>query len=67
METIKVYSPIEDKEIRNNLNTSPIWKQAYHEDELSEAKKKHQNIFEYSIKFEGLKPIQITKVNRVDK
>lgn len=67
METIKIYSPINDTEIRNNLNASPIWKEAYHEDELQEAKKKHSNLYEYSIKFDGLKPIQFTNVKRVGK
>jgi hypothetical protein len=67
MEIVKVYSPVEDKEIRNNLNASPIWKQAYHEDEFENAKRKHSNLYEYSIKFDGLKPIQLTNMKRVGK
>ena len=65
METIKVYSPIEDKEIHNNLNASPIWKQAYHEDELSEVKNKFFVMFQYSIKFDGLCPVQVTNVKKL--
>ncbi len=65
MEIIKVYSPVEDKEIRSNLNNSPIWKKAYHEDELPEANKKHAHMFEYSIKFDGLKPVQVTNGPKV--
>lgn len=68
MENVKVYSPVEDKEIRNNLNDSPIWKQAYHADELSEdVRKKHPKMFEYTIKFDGLRPVQVTNVKKMDK
>lgn len=67
METIKVYSPIDDKNIHQNLNDSPIWKSAYHQDELSAAKAKHPNLFEYSIKFEGLKPVFVSNVKKVMK
>jgi hypothetical protein len=65
METIKVYSPIEDKNIRTNLNNSPIWKQAYHEDEIREIEKQVPHMFEYSIKFDGLKPIMVNKVQKL--
>jgi hypothetical protein len=65
MEAIKVYSPVEDKEIRKNLNVSPIWKQAYHEEELLSADKKHSTMFEYIIKFDGLKPIMVNAVRKI--
>lgn len=65
METIKVYSPIEDKKIRENLNGSPIWNLAYHEDELSTAKVNHTDIYEYTVKFDGLKPIQLTGIKKL--
>jgi len=67
MEIVKVYSPVDDKEIRSNLNGSPIWKQAYHADELEAAKTKHAVLYEYSIKFNGLQPIQVTGVKEVAK
>ncbi len=68
MENVKVYSPVEDKEIRNNPNGSPIWKQAYHADELSEGvRKKYPTIFEYTIKFDGLRPVQVTNIKKMDK
>ena len=63
MENVNVYSPIEDKEIAKNLNGSPIWKQAYHEDEL--ATKNFKDVFEYSIKFDGLKPIMLNKMSKL--
>jgi len=65
METIKVYSPVEDNDIRKNLNDSPIWKKAFHEDELKEARNKHAIIFEYSIKFDGLKPVQVLNIKKL--
>jgi hypothetical protein len=53
MESVKVYSPVNDKEIRNNLQGSPIWTGLrYTVDELAIAKKKHAELYEYTIKFE---------------
>jgi hypothetical protein len=67
MESVKVYSPVEDKEVRTNLGNSPIFKQAYHESEYKEALKKHAQMFEYKFKFDGLKVIQFTGVEKVVK
>jgi hypothetical protein len=67
MEIIKVYSPIDDQEIRTNLNNSPIWKQAYHAEELPKANKKFATMYEYSVKFDGLKPIQVTNIKKITK
>ena len=65
MKTEKVYSPIEDKKIRENLQDSPIWRGLrYHESELAEAEKKHPILYEYSIKFDGLKAIQVTDIKK---
>jgi len=65
METVKVYSPVDDKNIKNNLNDSPIWKQAYSEDDISKAKLKHSELYEYTVKFDGIKPVQVTKIKKV--
>jgi len=65
MEVVKVYSPIEDKDIRNNLNGSPIWKKAYHEDELPMAKVKYPVMYEYLIKFDGLKVVMVNKITKL--
>lgn len=65
METIKVLSPVQDKKIRENLNESPIWKKAYHEDEIKIAEKENSELYEYSIKFEGLTPVQVTGVKKL--
>jgi hypothetical protein len=64
METIKVYSTIEDKNIRKNLNESPIWKKAIHADDLNSVQDKYKTLWEYEIKFEGLIPVQVTNVKR---
>jgi len=66
MESVKVYSPVEDKDIRKNINTSPIWTGLrYHESELDEARKKHSELYEYTIKFDGLKPIMLSKISKL--
>jgi hypothetical protein len=65
MENVNVYSPVEDKNIRTNLNESPIWKKAYHDDDLVEAKKKHSTLWHYTIKFDGLKPIMLNKMSKL--
>jgi hypothetical protein len=61
---VNVYSPIEDKKIATNLKDSSIWKQAYHEEELFEARKKHAVMFQYTIKFNGTVPTQLTNVKK---
>ena len=65
METVIVYSPVEDKGIKNNLNDSPIWKSAIHEDDIAKEHKKGKLMFEYTMKFDGLKPVQVTKVKNI--
>ena len=64
MENVTVYSPIEDKNIKNNLNGSPIWKNSIHPADIKSEQDKHVTIWEYSFKFEGLKPVQLTNVKR---
>lgn len=61
METVKVYSPIFDKDIQKNISNSPIWGEAYHESELGEIKKP---LTEYTMKFDGLTPVQVTKMRK---
>ena len=65
METITLYSKIEDKNIKKELNDSPIWKAAIHEDELADAKEKGKPLYEYKIKFDGLKPVQVSSVKKI--
>ena len=67
LESVKVYSPVEDEDVRTNLGNSPIFKQAYHESELKEAQKKHAVLYEYNFRFEGLKVVQFTEVKKLTK
>ena len=67
MENVKVYSPVEDNEIRKDLNNSPIWKKAYHEEEFMANPKRYPTWFVYSFKFDGLKPQQVTNIQKVTK
>lgn len=65
METVKVYSPVNDENIKKNLEGSPIWKKAYTAEELAVAKKTNATLYEYSIKFDGLRPIQLTDFKKL--
>ena len=68
LESVKVYSPVEDKEVRTNLGNSPIFKGArYHESELALAKKNHPTLFEYTFKFEGTKVVQFSGFKKLTK
>jgi hypothetical protein len=62
MITEVVFSPVFDKDIQKNINNSPIWKEAYKPDEITNVRKK---LHEYHIKFDGLKPIQVTKLKKI--
>jgi hypothetical protein len=68
MESVKVFSPVQDNEIRTNLLGSPIWTGLrYAESELVEAQKAHPVLYEYTIKFEGLKPVQFAGMKKLTK
>lgn len=61
MKLEKVFSPYEDKKISEHLSSSVIWEKAYKEDELTEEiKSKYQYMYMYAIKFDGVKPVQVT-------
>jgi hypothetical protein len=59
MITEKVYSPVEDKNIQTNIGGSPIWKECYKEDEITDVQKA---LWTYWIKFDCLTPIQVNKL-----
>lgn len=61
MITENVYSPILDEKIHENIDNSPIWKNCFHESEIGNIK---EPLYCYSIKFDGLKPIQVTKIRK---
>lgn len=45
------------------LNSSPLWNEAYTEEE---AKERKGVFYKYTIKFDGTKPIQCTNIQRID-
>ena len=60
-----VYSPIEDRS--KDINSSPIWKNAWHLEEIGEVEKRsYLTWWKYKIKFDGLSPIQVLKIERVN-
>ena len=62
---VTVYSPVEDKKIKSNINGSPMWKKSIHPDDLAEAQQKGKPLFEYTMKFAGTKPMQVTNVKKI--
>jgi hypothetical protein len=59
----KVYSFIKDPNIHKDLNNSPIWKECFKTfDEIGEKK---GILYEYTIKFNGLKPTQVTNIKEI--
>jgi len=60
MITEKVYSNIVDNNIKKNVKNSPIWSECFKEGEQPEDVK-----MEYTIKFNGTIPIQVTNVKEL--
>ena len=70
LKDVTVYSFVEDKNLsskysKDELNNSPIWKQAIHEDELNDIQIKDKPLFQYKMKFDGLKPVQVSKIKKI--
>ena len=63
MKTEKVYSPIHDKNIQSHIKTSEVWTKCEHSQAIS--KIDTTGWYEYTIKFEGLEPIQCTKIKKI--
>lgn len=56
-----IYSKTYDKKLKDNLANSPIWKDAYKKEELESTK----GYYKYSVRFNGLKPVQLLKVEKI--
>jgi len=66
MITETIYSPIKDEKMNSHLNDSEVWKNAYHPEEVTkEVKKKYPQWYMYKVKFDGVKPIQMTKFQKI--
>ncbi len=56
-----VYSKTLDKNIKKDLINSPIWADAHKKEELDDTK----GYYKYRIRFDGLTPIQLLKVQKI--
>ena len=67
MTTIEeVWSPIKDDKFKTNLENSEVWKNAYKPEEVTyDVRGKYPKWYAYFIKFNGLKPIQLTKFKQL--
>jgi len=62
MEKVVVYSRVHDPKIHLNLTDSPMWAMANHRDEIDDTR----GYYQYSFKFDGLTPIQITGIKKLN-
>ena len=62
MKTEKVYSPTLDKDFQKNIRDSEVWKECYREEEIVDIDKV---LYCYYVKFDGLKPVQVTNITKV--
>ena len=62
----QVVSKIFDKDIKDNLNDSPIWKECKHLDELTSDERESGEYTLYNIKFDGLIPIQVLSMKPIN-
>lgn len=61
-----VISPVKDEKMNSHLNDSEVWKKAYTKEEITDRiRGMHPAWYEYTIKFDGLKPIQMTKFREI--
>lgn len=62
----KVLSPVRDEKMNSHINESEVWKKAYHPEEVTdEIRAKFTSWFQYTIKFEGLRPFHVTKFEAI--
>lgn len=59
--TEKVYSKVNDKNIKKNIAGSPIWANCYHKDDVPDK----FSGFVYSIAFNGTIPVQVKGVKKI--
>ena len=49
-----------------DINNSPIWKDCYKDEEMTEELKQSSFVwYKYTIKFDGTKPVQLTKMETI--
>lgn len=62
MTTEKVFSTILDESKNPN---GKFWKECYHEYEIEPSELKTKTWYVYHVKFDGLKPMQVTKIEKL--
>lgn len=61
-----VISPVKDEKMNSHINTSEVWKKAYKREELDDRTRgMHPAWYEYTVRFDGLKPLQMTKFREI--
>ena len=61
-----VISPVFDDKMNSHINESEVWKKAFKPEELTdEIRNMHPKWFEYTIKFDGLRPIYMKKYREI--
>lgn len=63
LNTEKVYSPVKDDNIKKDILSSKMWEKCEHPADI-----KNIDIsgwWEYTIKFDGLEPVQCTKIKKI--
>jgi len=64
----KVYSLIHDADISKHLDKSLIWGNCFKQEDLTvEVLGKNPGMYEYTVKFNGVKPVQVTKIRSYNK
>ena len=66
MITEVVLSPVLDDKMQSHITESEVWKNAYREDEVTEEiRNKYNRWYEYHVRFDGTKAIQVTKFREI--
>ena len=61
-----VISPVRDDKMNSHINESEVWKKAYKPEEMTDRiRGMHPAWYEYTVKFDGLKPQQMTKFREI--
>lgn len=61
-----VISPVKDEKMNSHIKESEIWKKAFKREEITERiRGMHPVWYEYTIQFEGLIPIMMTKFREI--
>lgn len=61
----EVYSPVEDKNIREHLEDSIMWQKAFKRDEITDVMLHSTDWWVYTIKFDGTTPTQLLNIKKI--